>query len=69
MVVGYGEQSIRSWFGNGADRGISIRYVSQRRQKGTADALNTSKDLVSDRFLMLNGDMIPSDGRYRLAHG
>jgi len=60
MVVGYGEQSIRSWFGNGADRGISIRYVSQRRQKGTADALNTAKDLVSDRFLMLNGDMILS---------
>ena len=62
MVVGYGEQSIRSWFGNGADRGISIRYVSQRRQKGTADALNTAKDLVSDRFLMLNGDMILSTG-------
>jgi UDP-N-acetylglucosamine diphosphorylase/glucosamine-1-phosphate N-acetyltransferase len=60
MVVGYGEQSIRSWFGNGADRGISIRYVSQRRQKGTADALYTAKDLVSDRFLMLNGDMILS---------
>ena len=60
MVVGYEEQSIRSWFGNGNDRGISIRYVSQRRQKGTADALNTAKDLVSDRFLMLNGDMILS---------
>jgi UDP-N-acetylglucosamine diphosphorylase/glucosamine-1-phosphate N-acetyltransferase len=60
MVVGYEEQSIRSWFGNGADRGISIRYVSQRRQNGTADALNTAKDLVSDRFLMLNGDMILS---------
>jgi UDP-N-acetylglucosamine diphosphorylase/glucosamine-1-phosphate N-acetyltransferase len=60
MVVGYGEQSIRSWFGNGADQGISIRYVSQRRQKGTADALYTAKDLVSDRFLMLNGDMILS---------
>jgi UDP-N-acetylglucosamine diphosphorylase/glucosamine-1-phosphate N-acetyltransferase len=60
MVVGYEEQSIRSWLGNGADRGISIRYVSQRRQNGTADALNTAKDLVSDRFLMLNGDMILS---------
>ncbi len=60
MVVGYGDQSIRSWFGNGEERGISIRYVSQRRQKGTADALNTAKDLVSDRFLMLNGDMILS---------
>jgi UDP-N-acetylglucosamine diphosphorylase/glucosamine-1-phosphate N-acetyltransferase len=60
MVVGYEEQSIRSWFGNGGDRGVSIRYVSQRRQSGTADALNTAKDLVSGRFLMLNGDMILS---------
>jgi UDP-N-acetylglucosamine diphosphorylase/glucosamine-1-phosphate N-acetyltransferase len=60
MVVGYGEQSIRSWFGNGEDRGISISYVSQRRQKGTADALNTAKGLVYDRFLMLNGDMLLS---------
>ncbi|WP_165394764.1 bifunctional sugar-1-phosphate nucleotidylyltransferase/acetyltransferase [Methanofollis fontis] len=58
LVVGYGEREVREWFGDGARLGVSIRYVVQRRQLGTADALRTTKGLVSERFLMLNGDMI-----------
>jgi bifunctional UDP-N-acetylglucosamine pyrophosphorylase/glucosamine-1-phosphate N-acetyltransferase len=58
FVVGYGEREIRSYFGNGDPMGISIRYVTQRRQLGTSDALKSAAGLVSGRFLLLNGDMI-----------
>ena len=62
FVVGYGEREIRSYFGNGEPLGISIRYVTQRRQLGTSDALKSAAGLVSGPFLMLNGDMILRSG-------
>ena len=58
LVVGYQEQAVRDYFGDGSRFGVSIRYVTQRRQKGTADALRTVEDQVSGSFLLLNGDMI-----------
>lgn len=33
FVVGYGEASVRNYFGDGGSRGISIRYVTQKRQR------------------------------------
>lgn len=58
IVVGYREEAIRSYFGDGSEFGVSIKYVVQRRQLGTADALRTAEPFVTDTFLMLNGDMI-----------
>lgn len=58
LVVGYGEDLVRARFGDGKDLGIHIRYVKQRKQQGTADALHVVMGLVTDRFLLLNGDMI-----------
>ncbi len=58
FVVGYREQEVRDYFGDGSCLGVSIRYVTQRHQKGTADALRAAEDLVSDWFLLLNGDMV-----------
>jgi len=58
FVVGYGEREIRSHFGDGSELGINIRYAPQRQQHGTADAVRSVRDLVSEPFLLLNGDMI-----------
>ncbi len=58
FVVGYGEKAIRDHFGNGENLGVKVRYVTQRQQKGTADALNAAKNHVSGNFLLMNGDMI-----------
>jgi len=58
FVVGYGEREIRKHFGTGSRFGIRIRYAPQRRQQGTADALGAARDLIDDKFLLLNGDMI-----------
>jgi bifunctional UDP-N-acetylglucosamine pyrophosphorylase/glucosamine-1-phosphate N-acetyltransferase len=58
LVVGYREEAIRTWFDDGSNFGVSIHYVVQRKQMGTADALKTVEPFIHDIFLMLNGDMI-----------
>jgi UDP-N-acetylglucosamine diphosphorylase / glucose-1-phosphate thymidylyltransferase / UDP-N-acetylgalactosamine diphosphorylase / glucosamine-1-phosphate N-acetyltransferase / galactosamine-1-phosphate N-acetyltransferase len=58
FVVGYGEREIRKHFGDGSAWGIHIEYASQRHQQGTADAVRAARDMVTGKFLVLNGDMI-----------
>lgn len=58
LVVGYREREVRSCFGNGERLGVRIRYVPQRHQLGTGDALRACEGLVSGPFLLLNGDMV-----------
>lgn len=60
FVVGYGEREIRNYFSNGKVWNVSIRYVTQRQQLGTSDALKATEGLTSGRFLLMNGDMIVS---------
>jgi UDP-N-acetylglucosamine diphosphorylase/glucosamine-1-phosphate N-acetyltransferase len=58
LVIGYREQEVREYFGDGSALGVNIRYVTQRRQRGTADALDTARGIIFEPFLLLNGDMI-----------
>lgn len=58
LVVGYKEQDIRDYFGDGARMGVRIRYAVQRKQSGTANALLCTENLVKGSFMLLNGDMI-----------
>ena len=58
FVVGYHDEQVRNYFGNGDKWGASIDYCSQRRQLGTADALKMVERLVDGNFLMINGDIL-----------
>lgn len=58
FVVGYHDEIIRNYFGEGERRGVNIEYVTQKTQLGTADALRMAEGLVEDKFVMLNGDTI-----------
>ncbi len=58
FIVGYHEEQVRDYFGNGEKWGASIEYCIQRRQSGTADALKMVEGLVEGNFLMINGDVI-----------
>ena len=60
FVVGYHDETIRDYFGNGERWDINLEYVTQKTQLGTADALRKTEDLVENQFLMLNGDTIVS---------
>jgi bifunctional UDP-N-acetylglucosamine pyrophosphorylase/glucosamine-1-phosphate N-acetyltransferase len=59
FVVGYGADFVKSHFGNGAKLGIKIEYATQDRQLGTGHALLAAKSLSEDRFVVLNGDVLP----------
>ncbi len=62
FVVGYHDEAVLDYFGNGRKWNIKIDYVKQRRQLGTADALKMVADLTAGDFLLMNGDMIIGRG-------
>lgn len=59
LVVGYGADAVRSHFGDGSLLGVKINYALQDRQLGTGHALMTAEGLAKDRFLAINGDVLP----------
>ena len=58
FVVGYHDEQIRSYFGNGRKWSVSISYVNQRKQLGTADAVGMVEGTVRGNFLLMNGDIV-----------
>jgi bifunctional UDP-N-acetylglucosamine pyrophosphorylase/glucosamine-1-phosphate N-acetyltransferase len=59
LVVGYGAESVRSHFGDGSRLGVKIDYALQDKQLGTGHALMAAESQAEDRFLVLNGDVLP----------
>ena len=62
LVVGYGADSVRDHFQDGSPLGIKIDYAIQIEQLGTAHALMAAESLADDRFMVLNGDVLPDIG-------
>jgi UDP-N-acetylglucosamine diphosphorylase/glucosamine-1-phosphate N-acetyltransferase len=58
LIVGYHNEQIRNYFGDGSKWNINIQYTNQMKQLGTADALRMVKDYISEDFLMANGDIL-----------
>jgi len=58
LIVGYHDEQIRHYFGNGDKWGVNIDYCTQRKQLGTADALRMVEGLVDGNCLMMNGDIV-----------
>jgi len=58
FVVGYRDEQVREYFGNGDRWGLSINYSEQRKQLGTADAIRQAEGAVDGNFLVINGDVI-----------
>lgn len=65
IITGYREDSIKDYFGDGSGKGISIEYVHQDSQLGTANAIGYAKGHVDGRFVVLNGDMLISPEHIR----
>lgn len=65
LVVGYEEAAVRHYFGDGSGFGVKIQYVTQKRQRGTGDAVMSTRSYLHGRFLLLNGDMILSGADIR----
>ncbi|MFP5362328.1 MAG: sugar phosphate nucleotidyltransferase [Thermoleophilia bacterium] len=58
MSCGFKATKVREVLGDGSQLGISLRYVEEPDPRGTAGALKYAGDLLDERFLMLNGDVL-----------
>jgi len=58
IVTGHGSDQIKGYFEDGGNLGVNIRYTHQKEALGTANALETAKNLVEDNFFVLNADDI-----------
>jgi UDP-N-acetylglucosamine diphosphorylase / glucose-1-phosphate thymidylyltransferase / UDP-N-acetylgalactosamine diphosphorylase / glucosamine-1-phosphate N-acetyltransferase / galactosamine-1-phosphate N-acetyltransferase len=56
IVAGYRREQVFNYMGTGEKFGVSINYLIQEKQLGTAHALMQAKDFVDDEFLVLPGD-------------
>lgn len=58
FIVGYHDEQVRDYFDRGQKWSVNIEYCSQKRQLGTADALNQAREWLNADFLVMNGDVI-----------
>ncbi|MGZ6642954.1 MAG: sugar phosphate nucleotidyltransferase [Solirubrobacteraceae bacterium] len=58
MSCGFLATSVRNVLGDGSQYGLRLRFVEEPEPRGTAGALKYAEDLLAERFLMLNGDVL-----------
>ncbi|MEA2153958.1 MAG: mannose-phosphate guanylyltransferase [Solirubrobacteraceae bacterium] len=58
MSCGFKATKVRAVLGDGSQLGIRLRFVEEPDPRGTAGALKFAEDLLDERFLMLNGDVL-----------
>jgi mannose-1-phosphate guanylyltransferase len=58
MSCGHLAAGVRDVLGDGSAFGMRLRFVEEPRPLGTGGALKHAEDLLDERFLMLNGDVL-----------
>jgi UDP-N-acetylglucosamine diphosphorylase/glucosamine-1-phosphate N-acetyltransferase len=58
IVQGYKRQYILDFLGNGSRFGVSIRYIEQKQQLGTAHALAQASGSTDKEFLVVSGSKL-----------
>ena len=58
MSCGHMADGVKRVLGDGSAFGVSLQFVEEPRPLGTGGALKFAEDVLEDRFLMLNGDVL-----------
>lgn len=58
VSAGYKHEKIREYLGNGNRFGVDIQYVIESKPLGTGGGLKNARDMVDDRFIAINGDVL-----------
>ena len=66
IVVNYGADAIREYFGDGSGYGAKIEYIYQKEISGTAGAILSAREYVNGPFLAVNGDILVSPDAIKL---
>jgi dTDP-glucose pyrophosphorylase len=65
IVVGYREDVIRSFFGDGSAFGVSVSYITQVVQDGTGRVVELARDFAGqDPFVLSYGDILVQPDNY-----
>ncbi len=56
LCIGYLGEQIESYFGNGSNYGVNIKYSVEEKPLGTAGALKKAEILLDDAFFTMYGD-------------
>lgn len=64
MVVGYRKNIVMSYFGDGSQFGIKIKYIEQVKLSGTLDALSLGLKGIEKDFLLVPGDNYVSSASF-----
>ena len=58
LACGFMADDVRAVLGEGASLGVRLRYIEEPRPLGTGGALKYAEELLDERFVMLNGDVL-----------
>jgi mannose-1-phosphate guanylyltransferase len=58
LACGFAPDKVRAVLGDGSAYGVELTYFEEPEPRGTAGALKFVEEVLEDRFLMLNGDVL-----------
>lgn len=58
MCINYKAHVIKDFFGDGAQFGVSINYITEEKRMGTAGALSLLNHKMKEPFFVMNGDLL-----------
>src|SRR6476620_4966234 len=66
IIVGYRAETVREFFGDGSQFGVTVEYVTQLVQDGTGRVIQLASNFVNaDLFVLSYGDILVSPENYR----
>ncbi len=58
VTVAFMASTIRSYFGDGSEFGVQIRYATEQTPLGTAGSVANARELLDEPFVVISGDVL-----------
>lgn len=58
VTVAFMANTIRTYFGDGSEFGVSIEYATEESPLGTAGSVRNAREALDERFLVISGDVL-----------
>jgi mannose-1-phosphate guanylyltransferase / phosphomannomutase len=58
VTLAFLPQAIRTYFGDGSEFGVRIRYATEETPLGTAGSVGNARQELDERFLVISGDVL-----------
>ena len=61
ILIGFRQEAIKEYFGNGKKFGVKIKYLTQEKRLGTAHAIGLGSPHFKSDFICINGDVVVTE--------